>query len=171
MSKSDQQAIAKYFPKKNGGIRYITGLGIVFESPNAGILLSQLLYWNGKGKKKPWTYKTSKDMYQETGLTRTQQDTAIKLLKNLGVLEVKRRGVPATRHFKIHFEELHKILPSLKETYNLHYPNPTDYYVENGETITKITRQSTSKTVVTVNKNNYLKKRQELIRDKTARGT
>ena len=57
MSKSDQQAIAKYFPKKNEGIRYITGLGIVFGSPNAGILLSQLLYWNGKGKKKPWTYK------------------------------------------------------------------------------------------------------------------
>lgn len=170
MSKADQEAIAKYFSKKNSGLRYISGLGLALGSVNAGIMLSQLLYWHGKGKKKPWTYKSTEAMRQETGLTRTQQDTAIRLLKKLGVIEVKRMGVPATRHYKVDLEKLHIILPSLKKTSKLTHPNPANYYVENGESITKITRQITSKTAVAVNRNNFEQKRQELISSKTARG-
>ncbi len=171
MSKSDQAAIAKYFSKKNDGIRFISGLAIAFGSVTTGVMLSQLLYWHGKGKKKPWTYKTTQDFYLETGLTHTQQMTAIKKLKSYGILEVKLKGVPATRHFKIDLERLHFILPSLKETNNLHYLNPPDYYVENGETITKITRESTSKsTIVPIDKNNYFHQKQNLTISKSVRG-
>ena len=154
MSKSEQQAIAKYFPRN--GILYLPGLGIVLGSVNAGIMLSQLLFWHGKGRKKPWTYKTTEDMYKETGLTRTQQETAIRILKTHNILEVERKGIPATRHFKINLFVLHELLPSLKKTYKLHYPNPPTYYAENGDTITKTTRKNTSEISQKIlNKNNY----------------
>lgn len=170
MGKADQAAIAKYFSKKNSGLRYISGLGIALGSVNAGIMLSQLLYWHGKGKKKPWTYKSTEAMREETGLTRTQQDTAIQILKKHGIIETKLKGVPATRHYKVNLETLHQVLPSLKKTHKLTYPNPSNYYVENDESITKITRQTTSETAIAVNKNNFKQLRKSLINEKTARG-
>ena len=168
MSKAEQSAISKYF--STSGNWYQPGLAIALGSTSAGILLSQLLYWHGKGKRKPWTYKTIEDMKVETGLTRNQQDTAIRILKNYEIIEVKKMGVPGTRHFKVNLERLHAVLPSLKKTSKLNYPNPPNYYVENGETITKITRKTTSKTAVAVNRNNFYLKRQELIKSKSARG-
>ena len=143
MSKSDQTAFNKYFPKR--GILYQPGFGIIF-GVNAGILLSQLLYWHGKGKKRPWTYKTIEDMYKETGLSITKQKLAIKVLVDNEVLEVKLKGVPATRHFKVNTQRLNEILPSLKKTCKLDYPNPPNYYAQNKQTITKITRQTTTET-------------------------
>ena len=101
MSKSDQTVFGNYFSPKNSGIRYIPGLGIIF-GVNAGIMLSQLLYWNGKGKKKPWTYKSAVAMFQETGLTRTQQDNAIRILKEHDVIQTKRMSVHATRARRDH---------------------------------------------------------------------
>lgn len=169
MSKAEQQAIAKYFAKKP--VLYIGGLGKVF-STNGGILLSQLLYWHGKGKRKDgWIYKTAADIEAETGLTRSNQETAIRILLKHKVIDYKLAQVPAKRHFKVDMERLHNILPSLKESSNLNYPNPPNYYVPNGESITKITRDNTSKnTVVTVNKNNFIRKRHDLIQSKSTRG-
>ncbi len=142
MSVGDQKAFNKYFRYR--GILYQPAFGIIF-GVNAGVLLSQLLYWHGKGKKKPWTYKTIEEMRLETGLSLTQQKTAIKVLVKHGILETKLKGVPAKRHFKLDLEKLHEILPSLKETYKLNYPNPPIYYVQKDESITKITRKTTTK--------------------------
>ncbi|HTE57185.1 MAG TPA: hypothetical protein VK694_00420 [Verrucomicrobiae bacterium] len=169
MSKPEQQAIAKYFSKKP--LLYIGGLGQVF-GVNAGLLLSQLLYWHGKGKDKSgWIYKTAADIEAETGLTRSNQETAIKKLVKLDVIDYKLAQVPAKRHFRVKLEELHNILPSLKESRKLDYPNPPNYYVPNGETITKITRETTTKnTVAAVNKNNFQQHRQRLIASKSVRG-
>lgn len=144
MSKSDQAAFAKYFSQK--GILYQPGFALVFDSVNAGILLGQLLYWHGKGYKKPWTYKTAKELERETGLSRTKQDNAIKILVSFGILSVQLRGVPATRHFKLDLKQLHKVLSRLQETGKLDYPNPANYKVQNRQTITETTRKTTSKT-------------------------
>ena len=132
MSTSDQKALSKYF--KHKGILYQPGLGIIF-GVNAGILLSQLLYWNGKGKKEGWVYKTIEDMRLETGLTITQQNTAIKVLKSHGILETKNMRVPQTRHFRINMHAIHETVRRLKKTYKLNYPNPTEYYVGNTKTL------------------------------------
>lgn len=169
MSRAEQQTISKYFPGRP--ILYISGLGIVF-SPCAGILLSQLLYWNGKGSRKDgWIYKTADEVYRETGLTRSNQETAIKQLIGHGVIQYKLAGVPAKRHFRVDMKRLHEILPSLKESCNLNYPNPPVYIVENGETITKNTRETTTKnTQANLNRNNYLEQKQKLIGMKTMRG-
>ena len=169
MSRSDQQAVSKYFP--NRPVLYIAGLGIVF-SPSTGIFLSQLLYWHGKGSRKDgWIYKTIEEVYRETGLTRNNQDTAIKQLLKHGVVEYKLAGVPAKRHFRVNMNRLHEILPSLKKSCNVNYPNPSAYIVDNGETITKNTRETTTKnTDSSLNRNNYFTQRQNLIGMKTMRG-
>lgn len=143
MSQSDQKAISKYFSTQ--GVLYQPGLGVIF-GVNAGLILSQLLYWHGKGKRKDgWIFKTIAEMQIETGLTRSQQDTAIAELQRHGVVETKLAGVPAKRHFLVRLDVLHSVLPSLKKMHKLTYPNPPAYIVENGQTITKITRETTSK--------------------------
>jgi hypothetical protein len=169
MSKPEQQAIAKYFPRKP--VLYIGGLGEVL-GVNTGVLLSQLLYWHGKGKARTgWVYKTAADIQAETGLTRSNQETAIAKLRKLKIIDYKLAQVPAKRHFKVNLEVLHSVLPSLKESCKLDYPNPPSYYVPNDETITKITRETTTKnTMPKIDMDNYYQQRQKLITSKSVRG-
>lgn len=71
-------------------------------SINATILLCQLVYWVGKQKDlSGWIYKTSKELQEETGLTKDQQETARKCLKERGILEEKRKGIPPIIHYRI----------------------------------------------------------------------
>ena len=70
--------------------------------PSAAILLGQILYWHGKKASGEWIYKTVDDMERETGLTRFQQETAIRRCQVLGLLDVEVRGLPAKRHFRAH---------------------------------------------------------------------
>lgn len=167
MGKSDQAAFSKYF--RNQAIHYQPGFGIIF-GVKAGLLLSQLLFWHGKGAKKPWTYKTIEELRLETGLSRTEQQTAIKALVRLGILELTLKGVPAKRHFKIDIGKLHELLPSLKKTYKLNYPNPPTYYVQNEQTITKTTRENTTKKQTpSINKNNWEETKRLLAEAKSIR--
>jgi hypothetical protein len=72
---------------------------------------------------------------------------------------------------KLTLEVLHSLLPSLKESCKLDYPNPPNYYVPNDETITKITRETTTKnTMPKIDINNYYQQRQKLITSKSVRG-
>ncbi|MEI9966405.1 MAG: hypothetical protein WDN67_01970 [Candidatus Moraniibacteriota bacterium] len=70
------------------------------------LFMSQLLYWHGKGRDKEWFYKTQKDFEEETGLNRSEQDRAIEFWKGLGVLKVKRKGIPQKRHFQVDVRKL-----------------------------------------------------------------
>ncbi|MBI3046441.1 MAG: hypothetical protein HYY86_02835 [Candidatus Harrisonbacteria bacterium] len=100
------------------------------KSANAGLFMSQLLFWWEKGKKVGWIYKTIKEMSQETKLTRGEQDTAIKKWKQLGILEVKKEGVPPKRHFKIN---VIKLLELLRKT-NAQPSEATNQFVETNKT-------------------------------------
>ena len=87
-------------------IAYNSDLVKALGSVSAGVLLHQLLYWQDKGKNPEWIYKTIKDIETETGLTRWEQETAIKILKGNKLIEVKLKGVPATRNFKVDLLEV-----------------------------------------------------------------
>lgn len=84
----------------------------------AGLFLSQILYWHGKGKNKKHFYKTINEFQEETGLTRTQQDGAIQKWKKLGVLTVILKGIPAKRNFEINEERLHEIISEYYQKQN-----------------------------------------------------
>ena len=71
----DMGRVVAYYPK----LRLVTG------STTATILFCQLLYWLDKTSD-GWIYKDSYDITEETGLSIYEQQTARKVLIELGVL-------------------------------------------------------------------------------------
>jgi len=100
-------------------IAYHAMLAKAVGSANAGIFLSQFLYWTPRAHdKQGWVYKTQDDIYEETALTRYEQESARKKLRlagmaspnispddktvpaeDKGVLLEKRAGVPSRLYF------------------------------------------------------------------------
>lgn len=143
MSVQDLQAFDKYFPDQ-GFVRYHPGFADIFGSISAAILLCRLLYWHGKGKNKRWTYKTIADMRCETGLSRSKQESAIKILKDAGILTVVLKRTPATRHFRINLIQLHKVTSSLQESSKLDSTKVANNFADIPLTITKTTAETTA---------------------------
>lgn len=81
-------------------------LAEISNSVTAGLFMSQLLYWWDKGRYQDWIFKTIEDMWEETRLTRSEQDTAIAKWTKLGVLEKRLMQVPAKRFFRIDTDQL-----------------------------------------------------------------
>lgn len=117
-------------------------------SVNAGLLLSQAMYWNDvlPPSRKGWFYKTQAEWEQETCLTRREQEVARKALRAAGVLEEKLQGVPARLHFRVNLaalyakmavvakmEELKKL--SMAETAKLDCTKPPNLEGGNRQTI------------------------------------
>ncbi len=142
LSKAQKQ-INKYFPK--GLVAYQPGLTLVFKSVPVGLLLSQMLYWFGKGANKDgWIYKTVNELQAETGLSRHQQNTALKILRRHGIVETKKAGIPAKRHIRIDTTRLENLLPGLKQSANIVWGNPPYQLAENRTTTTKTTQENTT---------------------------
>ena len=89
-------------------------LAKISGNATSGLFLSQLLFWWGKGNKEGWIYKTIKEFQDETCLIRSEQDSAIRNWRKLGVLTLKHMEDPQTkrivRHFKVNIESLIKLL-------------------------------------------------------------
>ncbi len=144
MSQQDQQRIYKMFSQNS--IAYNAGLAEILGSVEAAIFIGQLLYWNGLGKQKDWTYKTMKDMQTETGLTRSQQERVIKECKNLQLIQVKLKGIPATRHFQLNLEKIVRLITSrLQKTSKLDGEKASNPADENQQTIPENTQNNTTK--------------------------
>jgi len=81
------------------------GIGIT-----GALMLSQCVYWAKRASEGGWFYKSQQDWEEETGMNRREQERARKALKSIGVLEEKRRGVPARMYFRLNEEALEKAL-------------------------------------------------------------
>ncbi|OGM18803.1 hypothetical protein A2686_02070 [Candidatus Woesebacteria bacterium RIFCSPHIGHO2_01_FULL_38_10] len=115
-------------------------------SVKAGLLLSQLLYWWGKGQNPEWIYKTIDEIEEETALSRYEQDGAIQKIKNLKLVEVKRKGIPAKRHFKLNLGNISKLVCG----------NSTNLFEENQQSIPETTSEISSDTEREINKEKVL---------------
>ncbi|MDD5396588.1 MAG: hypothetical protein PHW24_00845 [Candidatus Moranbacteria bacterium] len=91
-------------------IAFNPDLARIAGSATAGLLMSQLLYWWGKGHNKDYVYKTIEQFKEETCLTRSEQQTAIKKWEKLNVLTVKARGIPPKRRFYLNTDKLVQML-------------------------------------------------------------
>ena len=145
---------------------------IAFQRPfvalGAGItgalLLSQAIYWSKRSDKKAgWFYKTQGEWTDETGLTRSEQETARKKLRKIGVLMEKKQGVPCKTFYKVDHEELRRNLASLfagtlqtekQDTSKQAGNNPATQAAENPQTYTENTSENTSETPTDTNKLN-----------------
>lgn len=134
-------------------------------SVNAGLMLSQALYWSKRTKAADgWFWKTAEEWQEETYLTRTEQATARKQLKRLACWQEELRGVPAKLFYRIDFDELDRLLLENKEAGNIQTSmqesaQPVCRIPENknsgiikpfllAETTTEITSETTAESVV-----------------------
>lgn len=94
-------------------VAYWPKLARVVGGAKAGILLSQLLYWNGDAivdKRDGWILKSVDEMQAETGLTPLEQQTARKILISLNVLSCALRGAPRIWHYRIDVDKIAELL-------------------------------------------------------------
>src|SRR5262249_351774 len=84
-------------------VAYQRALARAVGSHSAGLLLSQLWYWSERlpAERDGWFWKTQDEIEEETVMTRWEQETARRKLRELGLLEEAKRGVPAKLWFRI----------------------------------------------------------------------
>lgn len=108
--------------QRNRPIRYCSNLAHIVGSVKAGILLSQMIYWTKKGVEvkanNGWFRKRSEHWTIETGLTRHEQDTARKILVNLGLLEIRHVVAEGKKahgevHYRLNLGEIGNALANL----------------------------------------------------------
>lgn len=102
-------------------VAYYPRLSHITGGVKETLFLCQLLYWNGKqANKNSWIYKTQKEMLEETGLSRYEQETARRNLREKGFIKETRKGIPAKMHYKIDLDAINKAWEDFikKETSN-----------------------------------------------------
>ena len=77
----------------------------------AALMLSQAWYWTKRtSDDEGWFYKSQAEWEDETGLTRSECETARKHLKSSGIMEEDLRGVPATLYYRIDKPKIYEML-------------------------------------------------------------
>lgn len=85
-------------------------------SIKAALFLSQAIYWSKRVKNpEGWFFKYQDEWFEETGLTRREQEAARSKLRQSGILEEERKGTPAKLFFRVNFETLSNELSSLHQ--------------------------------------------------------
>ena len=96
---------------ETGPIAYYRAFAAVAGGVTAGVFLSQLYYWHDRGRDPAgWIYKTQAEWEAETGLTRREQETARRKLRERGLVEEKLAGLPARLHYRLNVGRLAALL-------------------------------------------------------------
>ncbi len=97
-------------------IAYRPDLARLCGSINAGVMLSQALYWSEYTEDADgWFYKSAGEWKHETGLSYEQQEGARKKLREFAFWTEKRKDVCGTMHYRVDYEELTRELNQLKQ--------------------------------------------------------
>jgi hypothetical protein len=79
-------------------------------------LISKEEYFIANGMTDGWFFNTESNIEKDTTLTAYQQRRCLKALKDKGLIEVKRKGIPAKQYFKINEQLVVKFLNNLSAT-------------------------------------------------------
>lgn len=95
-------------------IAYYPALTEITGGVKETILLCQLIYWTGKQHdSEGWIYKTQKEILEETGLSRKEQETARRHLRDKGFVEEKFTGVPRKLYFRVNLDAINEAWENL----------------------------------------------------------
>lgn len=86
-------------------IGYSPGLAKALGSPIAALFLHELFHWR-KYSEDGWVFRTQEEIYETTAIKRKAQEGARTMLRGYGVVEERRRGVPARLHYYVHVDVL-----------------------------------------------------------------
>mgnify|MGYP003650459455 CR=1 FL=1 len=79
-------------------------------------LISKEEYFIANGMTDGWFFNTEANIEKDTTLTAYQQRKCLTTLKKEGLIEVKRKGIPAKQYFKINEQLVVKLLNNLSAT-------------------------------------------------------
>lgn len=85
-------------------------------SVTAGLLLSQIMYWNAKMKGKEF-YKNDTEYMEETRLTQSEFKTAKKIVSGLSFLKIERKGAPYRTYYSVDHNELFVVLQRFSSSF------------------------------------------------------
>lgn len=142
MSRSDQDRLAKI---AGDSIRFVPAYAHMLDNVKAGLMLSQLVYWHGMGKRfDGYFYKSVSEFERETGLTRHEQEKAVQQLKTRGLIDIKRAGIPATRTFWVYIDKVEHALTTWQESIKQDEQLPVIQFAEKRPTNTETTHKTTA---------------------------
>ena len=78
-------------------------------------LISKEEYFIANGMTDGWFFNTESNIQDDTTLTPFQQRKSLKVLKEKGLIETQRRGIPAKQFFKINEQQVIHFLNNLSE--------------------------------------------------------
>jgi hypothetical protein len=86
-------------------------------SVTAALMLSQAMAWTEElaSDVEGWFMRSQGDWAEETGLSRCEQETARRVLRNCGLLEERKMGIPARLWFRVNRPRLGAALRELSE--------------------------------------------------------
>jgi hypothetical protein len=71
-------------------------------SAASGVMMSQAWYWTARTKDADgWFFKSMEEWTTETGLSRSEQETARKNLQARGLMDYEKRGMPARMYYRV----------------------------------------------------------------------
>lgn len=92
-------------------VAYHPQLARAFDSVPVAVFLGQLLYWTGReADPEGWIWKSRADWTAETALSRHEQDSARRALRELGILEEHQRGYDRTLGYRVNQEKFLEVL-------------------------------------------------------------
>lgn len=124
---------------------------VQFGGIKAAVFLSQAFYWHNRTDDPDgWFYKTREEWQEETGMTRKEQETSRKALKEMGILQEEQRGRDRWMYYRIDTFHLEKLLTDASaqkvpfhrsESYQCNGTKVADVY-NTSETTTETTTES-----------------------------
>lgn len=86
-------------------------------SVKASLMASQALYWTERldDSRKGWFYKTIEEWTEEVCLSKDEQQSARKILRETGFWQERLIGVPATCWFRVDFDVLERLVLELPQ--------------------------------------------------------
>ncbi|CAB4143934.1 hypothetical protein UFOVP458_6 [uncultured Caudovirales phage] len=126
-------------------------------SVNAGLLLSQIMYWYGAMKGKTF-YKSDSEIMEETMLSVNELRHAKLRLKQMSFIKISLHGIPAKTHYtiddKLLISEINEC--SLVESTKLNKSKPRNYNSDFNETNTENTTENTTKNTSDISSKNSI---------------
>lgn len=123
---------------------------------NAALLLNQIIYWSDRSSRSDgWFYKSYKEWEEEIGMSQFQVNRAAKKLKELNIIETKRKKAnnAPTIHYRLNFRLLTNLIiekldyqeTSLSNNLILDYQETSQSmdYQETSQSLTEITETTT----------------------------
>jgi hypothetical protein len=92
-------------PKTTQAIRYIPEYAVLTGSLQAGLLLSQLVYWAEMMQGKPF-YKTNVQLANELGMTAQQIRRAKEVLLRQELISIELKGMPKKSFYGVRMNKL-----------------------------------------------------------------